>query len=58
MPWICVISDLNDEKTVETFYEKNLQKTHPKGFRVKKVVKKKFDMLYGKWKGYDNSFNS
>ena len=27
-------------------------------FRIKKVLKKKGDKLYAKWKGYDNSFNS
>ena len=27
-------------------------------FRIKKVIKRKLDNLYVKWKGYDNSFNS
>ena len=27
-------------------------------FRVEKVIKRKDDELYAKWKGYDNSFNS
>ena len=27
-------------------------------FRVEKVMKRKGDRLYVKWKGYDNSFNS
>ena len=27
-------------------------------FRIEKVVKKKGDKLYTKWKGYDSSFNS
>ena len=26
--------------------------------RIEKVIKKKGDKLYVKWKGYDNSFNS
>ena len=26
--------------------------------RMEKVIKKKGDKLYVKWKGYDNSFNS
>ena len=27
-------------------------------FRVTKVIKRKGDKLYVKWKGYDSSFNS
>ena len=27
-------------------------------FRIEKVIKRKSDKLYVKWKGYDNSFNS
>ena len=27
-------------------------------FRVEKVIKRKGDKLYVKWKGFDNSFNS
>ena len=41
-----------------TFYEKELQKTNQKEFRIEKVIKRKCDKLYVKWKGYDNSFNS
>ena len=40
------------------FYENELQKTNQKEFRIEKVLKKKGDNLYVKWKGYDNSFNS
>ena len=32
VPWANVISDLNSEKIVETFYEKVLQKTNQKEF--------------------------
>ena len=53
-----VISDLNGEKIVGTFYEKELQKPNQKEFRVKNVIKRKGDTLYIKWKGYDSSFNS
>ena len=28
-----------------------------KEFRIAKVIKRKGDKLYVKWKGYDNSFN-
>ena len=61
MPWICrtaVISDLRGEEIVGTFYKKEIQKTNQKEFRVQKVIKRKDDKLYFKWKGYDSSFNS
>ena len=58
VPWTYVISDLNGEVIVGTFYEKELQKTNQKEFRVEKVIKRKGDKLYVKWKGYDSSFNS
>ena len=41
-----------------TFYEKELQKTNQEEFRIEKVIKRKGDKIYVKWKGYDNSFNS
>ena len=40
------------------FYEKELQKTNQKEFRVEKVIKKKGDKRYVKWRDYDSSFNS
>ena len=40
------------------FYEKELQKTNQEEFRVEKVIKRKGNKLYVKWKGYDSSFNS
>ena len=43
-----VISDLKEEKIVGTFYEKELQKTNQKEFRVEKVIKRKGDKLYVK----------
>ena len=46
-----VISDLNDEKVVETFYEKELQKTYRKEFRVEKVIKRKGNKIYVECKG-------
>ena len=53
-----VITDLNGELIAGTFYEKELQKTSQKEYRIEKVIKRKGDKLYVKWKGYDNSFNS
>ena len=58
VPWTYVINDLNGEKIIGTFYEKELQKTNQKEFRIEKVIKRKGDKLYVKWKGYDSSFNS
>ena len=57
MPWAYVINDLNSEEIIGTFYENELQKTDQKEFRIEKVLKKKGDKLYVKWKGYDHSFN-
>ena len=56
--WTYTINDLNGEKVIGTFYEKELQKTNQKEFRIEKVLKRKGDKLYVKWKGCDNSFNS
>ena len=53
-----VINDLNGEEIIGTFYEKELQKTNQQEFRIEKVIKRKGDKLYVKWKGYDSSFNS
>ena len=53
-----VINDLNGQKVIGSFDEKELQKTIQKEFRIEKVLKKKGDKLYVKWKGYDYSFNS
>ena len=57
-PWTHVISDLNEEEIVGTFYKKELQETNQKEFRTEKVIKRKGDKLYVKWKNYDSSFNN
>ena len=41
VPWTYVISDLNGEEIVGSFYEKELQKTNQKKFRTEKVIKRK-----------------
>ena len=56
--WTNVINDLNGDEIIGTFYEKELQKTNQQEFRIEKVIKRKGDKLYVKWKGYDSSFNS
>ena len=58
VPRTYVIDVLNGEEITGTFYEKVLQKIDQQEFRIEKVIKKKGDKLYVKWKGYDNSFNS
>ena len=54
VPWTYVINDLNGEETIGTFYEKELQKTNKKEFRIEKVIRRKGGKLYVKWKGYNN----
>ena len=56
--WTYVVSDLNGEEITGIFYEKELQKTSQKEFRIEKVITRIGDKLYVKWKGYDNRFNS
>ena len=56
-PWTYINTDLNGEKIVGTFYEKEFQKTTRKEFRIEKVIKRKGDKLCVKWKGYDNLVN-
>ena len=56
--WIYVISDVKGKAVVGTFCEKELQKTNLKKFIVEKVIKRKDDKLYVKWKGHNSSFNS
>ena len=46
-PWTYVISDLNGEETVGSFYEKELQKTNQKEFRFEKVIKREGIKLQG-----------
>ena len=58
VPWTYVINDLNGEEITGTYYEKELQKTNQQEFRIEKVIKRKGDKIYVKWKGCDNSFNS
>ena len=52
------LGNLNGEEIIETFYEKELQKTNQKEFKIEKIIKRKGNKLYVKWRGYDNSFNS
>ena len=58
VPWTYVINYLNGEEIIGTFYEKELQKTNQEEFRIEKVIKRKGNKIYVKWKGYNNSFNN
>ena len=57
VPWTYVINDLNGNTNIETFYEKDQQKTNQQEFSIEKVIKKG-EKFYVKWKVYDSSFNS
>ena len=46
------------EEIFGIFYENEFPKPNQKVFRIEKVIKRKGDKLYVKWKGYNNSFNS
>ena len=48
---------LIEEKLLERFTKRQFQKTNQK-FRIEKVIKRKGNKLYVKWKGYNISFNS
>ena len=58
VPQTYVLNDFNGEQIIGTFYEKELQATKQQKIRVEKVIKRKGDKLYVKWKGCDSSFNS
>ena len=48
--WTYAINDLNGGEIVEIVYEIELQKVNHKEFRTEKVIKRKGDELYVKWK--------
>ena len=58
VPWTYVLNDLNGEQIISTFYENELQGTKLNECRVERVIERKGDKLYVKWKGYGSSFNS
>ena len=57
VPWTYVVSDLNGEEITGSYHEKELQKTTQEKFRIEKVLIRKGDKLYVKWKGYGSRFN-
>ena len=56
--WTYVVSYVNGEEITGSFCEKELQKTSQEKFRIEKVLERKDDKVYVKWKGYDSPFNS
>ena len=50
VPWTYIINDLNGKEIVGTLYEK----TNQQEFRIEKVIKKKVDKVYVKWKDYNS----
>ena len=43
---------VNSEQLVAIFFGKESQKTNQKESRVEKIIKRKGDKLYVKWKGF------
>ena len=48
---------LTEKELLEHFTNENCKKQIKKQFRVEKVIRRKGDKLYVKWKGCDSSFN-
>ena len=46
------------EKKLLSLFMRKSYKNKPKVFSTKKLIKRKGNKLYLKWKGYDNSFGS
>ena len=49
---------LMEKKFLELFTKTNCKDKIKKKIRIEKVMKRKGDRLYVKWKGYNNSFNN
>ena len=58
VPWTYVISYFNGEEINGSVHEIELQRINQEKFRIEKVLKRKGDKLYVKWKRYDGRFNS
>ena len=59
VPWTGVINDLNGEQITGSFFLwKIIAKKYSRKIRIEKVLKRKDDKLYIKWKEYDNRLNS
>ena len=58
VPWTYKINNLNGKEITGNSYEKELQKSSQKAFRIENAIRRKSDKLYVKRKGCDNRFNS
>ena len=58
VPWTYVISYFNGEEINGSVHEIELQRINREKFLIEKVLKRKGDKLYVKWKRYDGRFNS
>ena len=52
------IKDTLGEPVQGTFYEQELQPSVQETFRIERVLRKKNNQVYVKWKGYSDAFNS
>ena len=57
-PWTHAIEDLNGEEIARAFHEKELPKANQKEFAIERVIKRKGNKLFRKFRGYYNSFSS
>ena len=49
---------LTEKILLKRFTKKELQKSKQKEIRIEKVIKRKSNKIYVKWKRYNNSFNN
>ena len=53
-----LLNILNGEEIIGKFYEKEMEKTNQKEFKIEMIIKRKGNKLFVKGKRYENSFNS
>ena len=53
-----LLNTLNGEDIIGKFYEKEMEKTNRKEFKIEMIIKRKGNKLFVKGKRYENSFNS
>ena len=53
-----LLNILNGEEIIGKFYEKEMEKTNRKEFKIEMIIKRKGNKLFVKGKRYENSFNS
>ena len=58
VPWTYVIGNLNGKEILGTFYEKRIAKKQIKKSLELKIIQRKENKLYVKWKCYNSYFNS